>query len=162
MAESQQFIERYFQRFPSVKQYFDGSKQLAEKQGYLETLLGRRRFFPLLALGSGARGAHVQRARAEREAINMPVQGTAADIMKLAMIEVAMRLKAEKPNARLILQVHDELVLEVPDDEIVETAALVRQVMENVVQLDEVGLRADAQVGLNWAEMQPIEEYSGK
>jgi DNA polymerase-1 len=162
MAESQQFIERYFQRFPSVKQYFDGSKQRAEEYGYLETLLGRRRYFPLLHKTTGLRGAHVQRARAEREAINMPVQGTAADIMKLAMIEVSARLKAEKPNARLILQVHDELVLEVPDDEIIETAALVLHVMENVVQLDEIGLRADAQVGLNWAEMQPIEEYSGK
>jgi DNA polymerase-1 len=86
------------------------------------------------------------------------VQGTAADIMKLAMIEVSARLKAERPNARLILQVHDELVLEVPDDEIVVTAALVLNVMENVVQLDDVPLKAEAQAGLNWAEMHPVEE----
>ncbi len=158
VAESQTFIERYFQRFPSVKQYFDGSKQKAEEQGYLETLLGRRRHFPLLKSGASTRGAAVQRARAEREAINMPVQGTAADIMKLAMIEVSARLKAERPNARLILQVHDELVLEVPDDEIVQTAALVLNVMENVVKLDDVPLKAEAQAGLNWAEMHPVEE----
>src|SRR5262249_51158695 len=116
-------------------------------------------YFPLLSKTTGLRGAHVQRARAEREAINMPVQGTAADIMKMAMIEVSARLKAEMPNVRLILQVHDELVLEVPDDEILETAELVLHVMENVVQLSEVGLRAEAQVGLNWAEMYPVEEY---
>ncbi len=158
LKDAKLFIERYFQNFPNVKGYFEGSKDAAELQGYLETLLGRRRYFPILKKGAATQGAHMQRAQAEREAINMPIQGTAADIIKIAMIHLSARLKAERPNARMILQVHDELVLEVPQDEVIETAALVREVMENAVKLD-VPLRADANVGLNWAEMQPVEEF---
>jgi DNA polymerase-1 len=164
IAEANQFIERYFQRFPGVKQYFARSKERAELQGYLETPMGRRRYFPALKAGGNFTG-NQQRARAEREAINMPIQGTAADIIKIAMLELSARLKAERPNVKLILQVHDELVLEVPDDEIIETAALVRDVMENAplarIKLD-VPLRADAHVGTNWAEMQPVEEWAAE
>ncbi|MEP7286378.1 MAG: DNA polymerase I [Chloroflexota bacterium] len=159
MSEAQQFIERYFQRFPGVQEYFAKSKAEAKDKGYLTTSLGRRRYFPSLLAGSG--GSQVHRARAEREAINMPIQGTAADIIKIAMSHLAQRLKAERPNARLILQVHDELVLEVPDADIAETAALVREVMETAplteIALD-VPLRADAHIGLNWAEMSPVDE----
>lgn len=157
IAEAEQFIKTYFQRLPSVKAYLESSKQKAYEYGYLETLMGRRRYFPGLGSGDGSHVASVVRARAEREAINMPVQGTAADIIKIAMIHLSARLKTERPRARLILQVHDELVLEVPDDDIPQTAALVREVMESAVKLS-VPLRAEASVGLNWAEMEAVEE----
>jgi len=156
IAEAETFIKRYFERLPGVQQYLEGSKQKAYEQGYLETMRGRRRYFPGLGSGSGVPVSSVIRARAEREAINMPVQGTAADIIKIAMIQLSARLKAERPRSRLILQVHDELVLEVPDDDILGTAALVCEVMEHAVELA-VPLRVEANVGLNWAEMQPVE-----
>lgn len=151
-AAAKDFIDKYFERLPGVKAYLDGSKVKAMEQGYLETLRGRRRDFSILA---DPTLRHVERARLEREAINMPVQGTAADIIKIAMIRVSERLKVEHSRARLILQVHDELVLEVPDEDIMATAALVREVMEAAFKLN-VPLRADANVGLNWTEMQPI------
>ncbi|MCC7447551.1 MAG: DNA polymerase I [Anaerolineae bacterium] len=156
IAEAETFIKRYFERLPGVQQYLEGSKQKAYEQGYLETMRGRRRYFPGLGSGSSVPVSSVIRARAEREAINMPVQGTAADIIKIAMIQLSARLKAERPRARLILQVHDELVLEVPDDDIPGTAALVCEVMEHAVEMA-VPLRVEANVGLNWAEMQPVE-----
>jgi DNA polymerase-1 len=157
MAEADAFIKTYFERLPGIQQYFDGSKKMAYEQGYLETKLGRRRYFPGLGTPGGDR--HVSsaiRARAEREAINMPIQGTAADIIKIAMIRLSARLKAEKPRARLILQVHDELVLEVPEDDIQETAALVKEVMESAFPLA-VPLKAEANCGTNWAEVEPVE-----
>jgi DNA polymerase-1 len=153
--EAQDFIERYFARLPGVRAYLDGTKVRAREQGYLETLFGRRRDFSRLndlRLGGG------ERARMEREAINMPIQGTAADIIKIAMIRLSERLRAEGWRARMILQVHDELVLEVPDAEITAVAAMVREVMEGAIQLA-APLRADANVGLNWAEMQPVETW---
>jgi DNA polymerase I len=154
LGEANQFIDRYFERLPGLKQYFDSSKAAAYRQGYLESLLGRRRYFP--GLGDGSRVASQLRARAEREAINMPIQGTAADIVKIAMIRLSARLKAEMPRARLILQVHDELVLEVPEDEIEATSAIVCEVMENAVKLT-VPLKVEANVGQNWSEMEPVE-----
>jgi DNA polymerase-1 len=157
IADAEQFIKTYFQRLPQVQTYLESSKEQARTAGYLKTLMGRRRYFPGLGSGDSSHVASVVRARAEREAINMPVQGTAADIIKIAMIHLSARLRSERPRARLILQVHDELVLEVPDDDIPQTAALVREVMESAVKLS-VPLRAEANVGLNWAEMEAVEE----
>jgi DNA polymerase-1 len=156
ISEAETFITQYFERLPNLKKYFEASIKTATELGYLETRLGRRRYFPGLGLGSSDRVASVVRARAEREAINMPIQGTAADIIKIAMIRLSAGLKAERPRARLILQVHDELVLEVPDDDIPATAALVCEVMENAMNLV-VPLKVEANVGLNWAEMEPLE-----
>jgi DNA polymerase I len=156
VSEANQFIDRYFERLPGLRQYFDNSKSVAQRQGFLESLLGRRRYFPGLS-GDGSRVASQLRARAEREAINMPIQGTAADIIKVAMIRLSARLKAEGPNAKLILQVHDELVLEVPENEVERTAAIVGEVMENAVTLS-VPLKVEANFGLNWAEMEPVAE----
>jgi DNA polymerase-1 len=154
--ESKKFIEDYFTRLPGVRRYLDGSKQRAYDEGYLETVLGRRRDFSRLKtdlrLGGG------DRARMEREAINFPIQGSAADIMKVAMIRLHTRLKAENWRARMILQVHDELVLEVPESDVPATAAVVREVMEGAFHLD-APLRAEANVGMNWADMQPVEEW---
>ena len=153
--EAKRFIDQYFERLPNVKEYLDGSKALARSQGYLETLLGRRRDFSMLNHPGVSRA---DQARMEREAINMPVQGTAADIIKLAMLRLSARLKAEHPNARMILQVHDELVTEVPDSEVAAVAATMKEVMESAFEL-RVPLRTEANVGKNWAEMTPLAEW---
>ncbi len=158
MSDATEFINRYFARLPSIQQYLQSSKELAAKQGYLETIFGRRRYFRMLQHTGDDRASAVVRARMEREAINMPVQGTNADIIKHAMIRLPDRLRTGGFQARLILQVHDELVLEVPDAEIVPVAALVCEVMEAAGTLD-VPLKTEAKVGLNWTDMQPLEEW---
>lgn len=148
-AEATDFIDTYFKQFPGVKQYLDGSKAFATENGYVETLMGRRRSFTIL---QNTAASTVHRQRAEREAINMPIQGTAADILKIAMIRLHKILQQEGYDAHMILQVHDELVLEVADDQVHVVAPLVQSVMENAVAL-KVPLRADANVGPNWFEM---------
>lgn len=150
LAEANAFINEYFARFPGVKAYLDGSKELARQQGYLTTLLGRKRYFPALQTTTDA----VTRQRVEREAINMPIQGTAADIMKIAMLRLDAALKAKHSRAAMILQVHDELVLEVPEDEVEVVTPLVVEVMQNAYAL-KAPLRADARIGKNWYEMTP-------
>jgi DNA polymerase-1 len=147
--EAKEFIETYFQRFPDVKRYLDETKVLAMEQGYVETLLGRRRYFPIFKDERANRG---DLARAEREAINMPIQGTAADIIKIAMIRLYNALQERGLRSEMILQVHDELVLEVPDDEVEEVAALVRETMEGAFPMD-IPLRVDVNIGSNWGQM---------
>jgi len=152
LAEAEDFITTYFERFPGVRQYLDRSRALAAEQGYLETLLGRRRYFPELDTSKGRKPSFQARQRAEREAINMPIQGTAADIIKIAMIDLHRALVEGDHGAQMILQVHDELVLEVPEAAIDRVAPLVVEVMESAFELD-APLVADARVGPNWAEM---------
>ena len=152
LAESEDFMEAYFQQFPGVKRYLDDMRHRATEQGYVETLLGRRRYFP----GLKNQGNYNIRNREEREAINAPIQGTAADIMKIAMINVPPALEKAGLSARMLLQVHDELVLECPAGEIRETAALVQQVMEGAYRL-KIPLKTDARIGSNWGEMQPLD-----
>ncbi|MBX3061664.1 MAG: DNA polymerase I [Anaerolineae bacterium] len=159
-ADAKTFIDQYFTRLSGVKQYMDGVKELARTQGYLETMLGRRRDFSLLRDDHPSVRQH-DRARMEREAINTPIQGTAADIIKLAMLHLSARLKQEHPRSFLILQVHDELVLEVPDDEIEAVGKLVIEEMQSAVEL-KVPLKAEANVGKNWAEMTPMAEWLAK
>ncbi len=153
LAEAEKFIADYFNQFPGVRQYLDGSIAQAKKQGYLETLLGRRRYFPELDESLGRKVGYQVAQSAEREAVNMPIQGTAADIIKIAMINLAHALKEGGYAARMILQVHDELVLDVPDGELDRVAPLVIEVMESAFKLD-APLVADAKVGTNWAEME--------
>jgi DNA polymerase I len=152
LAEAEQFIDDYFKQFPGVRCYLDESRAKAAEQGYLETLLGRRRYFPELDESKGRKASYQVRQRAEREAINMPIQGTAADIIKIAMLDLDRALREGNYCARMILQVHDELVLEVPDGELDAVAPLVTDVMEAAFTLD-APLVADAKVGQNWAEM---------
>ncbi len=152
LAEAEDFVAAYFERFPGVKRYLDETRKMAAEQEYVETLLGRRRYFPGLKNRSNAN----IRNREEREAINAPIQGTAADIMKLAMIRVADRLEEAGLAARMLLQVHDELVLEVPEGEVKTTARLVKQTMESAYEL-RAPLRADARVGSNWGALVPID-----
>ena len=146
--EARAFIDTYFANFPGVKRYIDETKQMAAEQGYVETLLGRRRDFSRLAEMSGP-----MRARAEREAINMPIQGTAADIMKLAMIHLYQALQTQQLKSRMLLQVHDEIILEVPEDELAVVVPLVRQTMAEAYTLS-VPLKVDVEVGQNWLEME--------
>ena len=151
LAEAEDFVSAYFDQFPGVKKYLDGMKTRAADQGYVETLLGRRRYFPGLKTQSN----YNIRSREEREAINAPVQGTAADIMKIAMLNVSSALREKELRSRILLQVHDELVLECPLEELNQTAALVSQIMQNAFPL-EVPLQTDARSGPNWNEMSSL------
>jgi DNA polymerase-1 len=146
--EATQFIKTYFEKYPGVRKYIERTKRQAAEQGYVETLLGRRRYFPGLANMRGP-----ERGRAEREAINMPIQGTAADIIKIAMIRLHKALHEHGLRARMLLQVHDELVLEAPDGEVEAVVPLMREVMSGAFQLS-VPLKVDVEVGKNWLEME--------
>lgn len=144
--EAAGYIESYLKRYAGVKKYMDDMIQLAREQGYVSTLMGRRRYLPDIRHSN-----FNLRSFAERTAINTPIQGTAADIMKKAMIDVQFALEAAKCQSRILLQVHDELVLEVVESEKEQVAELVRSAMENAVQLD-IPLLADVNFGRNWAE----------
>jgi len=154
LEEARKFIAGYFARYEKVKEYLEQTKDEAREQGYVSTLLGRSRYFPELQTTSRAHGG-VKRA-AEREAINMPIQGSAADILKIAMVRLHRALKEEDLAARVILQVHDELVLEVPQEELGPVAPLVRSIMENAWALD-AALKVDLKVGKNWEQMEAYE-----
>ncbi|NHZ72792.1 MAG: hypothetical protein GWP17_06885, partial [Aquificales bacterium] len=150
LGEAETYIKEYFGRFPGIQRFLDETKQTAQEQGYVETLLGRRRYFPVFKgkMGGSNRQAWL---RAEREAINHPIQGTAADIIKLAMLRLHAALAADY-KARILLQVHDELLLEVPDDEMDTVPALVIDIMSHAYKLD-VPLKVDASSGANWLEL---------
>ena len=150
LAEAEDFVEAYFKQFPGVKRYIEVTRRKAAEQGYVETLLGRRRYFPALQNPHTNRQV---RQREEREAINAPIQGSAADIMKLAMLRVDRLLAERRLPARMILQVHDEVVLEVRRDALAETARAVREAMEGAYRL-KVPLATEARVGPNWGEME--------
>jgi len=154
LAEAENFVSAYFLQFPGVKEYLDGLRKQAARQGYVETLLGRRRYFPNLRNQMNPN----LRNREEREAINAPIQGTAADIMKIAMINVPSALTVEGLHARLLLQVHDELVLECPEEELLSTGKVVMRTMELAYPLS-IPLLTEAKWGRNWEEMLPLSEY---
>jgi DNA polymerase-1 len=149
-SEAKAFIDTYFERYPGIKAYMAATRTQAREQGFVTTLFGRRIYVPGIADKNPAR-----RNFSERAAINAPIQGTAADIIKRAMIRIRPALAEAGLKARMLLQVHDELVFEVPEAEVEDTSGLVRQVMENacrpVVELS-VPLIADAGIGDNWAE----------
>jgi DNA polymerase-1 len=151
LAEAEDFVEEYFKRFPGVQGYLEQTRAVAAERGYVETVLGRRRYFPELKRG-GRRVSQVARSRALREAVNAPIQGSAADIIKLAMLDLPSALLEAGLGGRMLLQVHDELVLECPAEEVRETAELVKRVMQEAYTL-KVPLRADAKQGANWLEM---------
>jgi DNA polymerase-1 len=149
--EAERFIKEYFTKYSRVKAYLDETKRKARDVGYVETLLGRRRYFP--ELRSGSRAHQNVRASAQRMAINAPIQGSAADIIKIAMIRLHRALKERGLSSGMTLQVHDELVLEVPEGELDVVAPLVKSIMEGAFQLD-VTLKVDMKVGRNWLEME--------
>ena len=144
--EAQDYVDLYFERYPGVKAYMDKTRDQAKELGYVETVFGRRLYLPDI----NARQAQ-RRQYAERSAINAPMQGTAADIIKRAMLTVSGWLQQEQPDARLIMQVHDELVLEVRSDDRVSIAQKVCSLMSDAAQLD-VELKVDVGFGANWDE----------
>jgi DNA polymerase-1 len=153
LGEAEAFVKAYFQRFPGVKSYLDNTRKLAASQGYVETLLGRRRYFPALK----GQMSQALRNREEREAINSPIQGTAADIMKIAMLRIQPGLAEAGLRARMLLQVHDEIVLECPQPELERTARVVQGIMEGAYPLS-IPLSTEARWGYNWGEMQAMGE----
>ncbi|MCE9644773.1 MAG: DNA polymerase I [Chloroflexi bacterium] len=152
LAEAENFVKTYFRKFPGVKQYLDETRLLAAQQGYVETLLGRRRYFPALQ----SKINQQMKNREEREAINAPIQGTAADIMKIAMLKIPPALKSAKLKAKMLLQVHDELVLECPKDELEKTAHLVQEIMANAYPMS-IPLSTEARAGQSWGEMRVLD-----
>jgi DNA polymerase I len=151
LAEAEMFVKTYFQKFPGVKKYLDGIRRQAAEQGYVETLLGRKRYFPAL---QSKQNVQIKN-REEREAINAPIQGTAADIMKIAMLKIPSALQEAGLKGKMLLQVHDEIVLECPKDEIEETARVVQETMANAYPLS-IPLSTEARYGKNWGEMKVI------
>ncbi len=143
-AAAKSYIDRYFARYPGVKAYMDDTRQSAKDRGYVETVFGRRLYLPEIKSPNGPR-----RGAAERAAINAPMQGTAADLIKLSMVKIQDVLDAEKRATKMIMQVHDELVFEVPDAEIDWVKAEMPRLMAGVAQL-KVPLLAEVGVGPNW------------
>jgi DNA polymerase-1 len=143
-SAAQAYIDRYFARYPGVADYMQRTRETARQQGYVETVFGRRLYLPEINSKNPQR-----RQGAERAAINAPMQGTAADLIKLAMIAVQERLDSAKLKSRLILQVHDELILEVPEKESAHIRAELPELMCNVAEL-KVPLRVGVGSGSNW------------
>ncbi|SDC10076.1 DNA polymerase I [Paenibacillus sp. UNCCL117] len=144
--DAARFIEQYFAVFKGVRKYMDDIVAMAREDGYVTTLLKRRRYLPEIKASN-----FNLRSFAERTAMNTPIQGTAADIIKLAMVQLDKRMTAEGVRSRMLLQVHDELVFEVPEDEVEMMKAMVAEVMESALQLD-VPLKVDVDDGVNWYE----------
>jgi len=153
LAEAENFVKAYFELFPKVKTWLNNTRMEATQVGYVETKLGRRRYFPNLKAGTN----YLMRQREEREAINAPIQGTAADVIKLAMIALPEAMQKAGLSARLILQVHDELIFESPDGEVDKLIHLAKGIMEGAMQLA-VPLVVEARVGSNWGELEPVDD----
>jgi DNA polymerase-1 len=151
--QADKFLRQYFATHPNIRRYVDETREKANRLGYVETLLGRKRYFPEL---QNSRLPMNQRLAVERAAINSPIQGTAADIMKIAMINLHEALQSGGYRARMLLQVHDELVLETPDEELTEVAGLVCRIMESAYTLS-VPLKVDVEAGPNWYNLEPVE-----
>ena len=144
--EAQKIIDDYFAGFPSILSFIEDTKSAARETGYVETLFGRRRYIPEINSKNGT-----IRALAERNAVNAPIQGTSADIIKLAMIAVDKELNDRGFKSKMVLQIHDELVFDAIPDEIDELKAMVVEKMENVVKLS-VPLTVECNYGKNWLE----------
>ncbi len=148
--EAANFINRYHETFPHIKDYVDRTLNQARKQGYVNTLFGRKRFIPDMRVLS-----HSERQALEREAINMPIQGANADLIKIAMIRLHHAFKQQHMRTRMILQVHDELVFEVPVEELERAKRMIKAIMEGVEKLD-VPIKVELKVGKNWYEAEPV------
>ena len=144
--DAQAYVDLYFERYPDVKHYMDDTRRRAREQGYVSTIFGRRLYLPEIESRN-----HQRRQYAERSAINAPMQGTAADIIKRAMVRVEHWLEENMNDAALIMQVHDELVLEVPEDQAFEVSTELAQIMESAAELS-VPLKVEAGIGFNWDE----------
>ena len=145
-GEAKEVIDTYFRRFPRVRDYISGTVEFARKHGYVETLLGRRRYLANI----NSKNSAVRMAE-ERQAINMPIQGTAADMIKLAMIDIYREMEKRRMKSKMILQVHDELVFEGPKGELKELQELVEKKMKNAMKLS-VPIEVELGSGPNWLD----------
>jgi DNA polymerase I len=145
-AEAKDIITKYFERFPKVDQYISDTKATAKKNGYVSTLLGRRRFLPDI----NSRNQNI-RSNAERQAINMPIQGTAADMIKIAMINIHNAIHEATTSLKMLLQVHDELVFEVNKNEEAKAKKLIMEKMQTALPLS-VPVEVEVGAGKNWLE----------
>ena len=145
--EGKKFIDTYFEKYPGIQKYLDGVKAGCRESGYVETLLGRRRYLPDV----NARNFRI-RSQAERAAINMPIQGTAADLVKVAMIRIQKRLQESDMQSLMILQVHDELIFEVPDEEIPQLESVLSELMPSSIELD-VPVTIEIKKGKDWGTL---------
>jgi len=150
VQQAQDFIDAYFLRYPKVKDYIDAQIKKAQESGFVTTLLGRRRYIP--EINNKNMGI---RQFAQRQAVNTPIQGTASDLIKLAMIRIAEEIKDKGLKAKMILQIHDELVFDLPHSELPVFSAMVKDKMEQVMKLD-VPIRVDMKKGKNWLEMEAV------
>jgi DNA polymerase-1 len=148
-ADAAAFIESYFERFPAIRAWQDEVLEFTRSHGYAETKLGRRRYLPAITASN-----YQARSAAEREAINMPIQGTAADIMKIAMLRVDGAMKERGVQSRLLLQVHDELIFECPASEVETISDLACELMEGSAEL-KVPLKVEVKKGRNWGDLEP-------
>jgi DNA polymerase-1 len=148
--EAQAFIDAYFLRYPQVKEYIKDQIQKAKKDGLVTTILGRRRYIP--EINNKNQGI---RQFAERQAVNTPIQGSASDLIKLTMIQIHNQIKQKNLKAKMILQIHDELVFDVPEEELDEAVDLIKDRMENSLKLD-VPIKVEIKKGKNWLEMVPV------
>ena len=154
--EAQEFIDAYFKEFPKLKDYIEETREFAKKKGYVETLLGRKRYMSQISSGG-----YQARAAAEREAVNMPVQGTSADIMKLAMIKISDELLTEDNSnlkdwsIKMLLQIHDDLLFEIKDEHVDKAIKEITKLMESAYKLD-VPLKVDVKTGHNWGQMNAV------
>ena len=146
--ESNLFINEYFEKYPKINDYINSTKQSALDNGYVETLSGRRRYIPEISHSN-----FQVRNAAERMAINMPIQGTAADILKIAMIKIQSQITENKLNSKMLLQVHDELIFECPKDEISEIKNILNKLMTNSLELL-VPLKIEYKLGKEWGNME--------
>jgi DNA polymerase-1 len=150
LEAAQGFIDAYFLKYPKVKDYIDGQIKKAKDEGFVTTILGRRRYLPFINNKNQA-----LRQFAERQAVNTPLQGSSSDLIKLAMIEIQRKIKEKKLETMMIIQIHDELLFELPRDEFKEVASLVKDRMENVLKLD-VPIKVELKKGRNWLEMEEV------
>lgn len=148
--QAQAFIDAYFLRYPKVKEYIQQAIEKAEKHGYVTTILGRRRYIPEINNKNQA-----IRQFAQRQAVNTPIQGSASDLIKLTMIHIYEQIKQENLKVKMILQIHDELVFDVPENELRTSIGLIKDKMENALKLD-VPIKVDIKKGKNWLEMEPV------
>ena len=146
VGEAKDFIDKYLETFPGISEYMSKEKEKAYSQGYVTTLMNRRRVIPELTSKN-----YMIRSSGERMALNTPIQGSAADILKKAMVELYEELKKRKLKSKILLQVHDELILNVLEREEEEVKKLVRDIMENTYEL-KVPLKVEIEVGDNWYE----------
>ena len=146
--EGKTFIETYFGKYPGIRDYIDSTKRQVHRDGYVETLLGRRRYIPEIRASN-----HQVRAAGERMAINMPIQGTAADIIKLAMLSIHRRMEDQGVRSMMLIQVHDELIFEVHKEELEQMKDMVRELMPAAMDLA-VPLNVELKVGETWGDME--------